>query len=121
MAMVCKGQINAERLPPSPRAAIFHGFRVHLQTISWKTLDDPENQLKPDDWGWKLGNNNYVPITTDEVVAPDNLLKIVRCNCTENCSTNRCTCKRNQLKCTSTCGNCYGKNCENAEVFLFVL
>ena len=49
MEMVCKGQIDSERLPPPPRAAFFHGLRTHLQTITWKVLDDPDIVLKPED------------------------------------------------------------------------
>ena len=54
MNMVYKGQVDPEHLPPSPRAAHFHGLRAHLQIITWKLLDDDHLKLKPEEWGWKL-------------------------------------------------------------------
>ena len=35
MDLACKGTIAPERLPPSERAAIHHGLRVHYQIIEW--------------------------------------------------------------------------------------
>ena len=116
MAMVCKGQLCPERLPPSPRAANFHGLCAHLQIMSWKTLDQEEITFNPDDWGWKMVDDNFVPVPTDQPVAPDNLLKIVRCSCKTDCSTKRCTYIKNQPKCMSACADCSGKDCKNAVV-----
>ena len=114
--MVYKGQVDPERLPPSPRAAHFHGLRAHLQIITWKLLDDDHLKLKPEEWGWKLTENGYAPIASDIVAAPENILKIIRCACKENCTTNRCSCRKNGLQCTSTCVNCQGQDCNNSEV-----
>ena len=44
--------------------------------MSWKTLDQEEITFEPDDWGWKMVDDNFVPVPTDQPVAPDNLLKI---------------------------------------------
>ena len=32
-------------------------------------------------WGWKLDDENFMPIMTDKAPAPDELLNIIRCNC----------------------------------------
>ena len=56
------GQVDPERLPPSPRAAHFHALRAHLQIITWKLLDDDQLKLKPEEWGWKLTENGYAPM-----------------------------------------------------------
>ena len=45
-------------------------------------------------------------ITTDREVAPENILKVIRCNCKETakeCETNRCCCRKNGLACATTC------------------
>ena len=33
------------------------------------------------DWGWRLENASYVPVMTDEEPTPDEVVKIIRCNC----------------------------------------
>ena len=74
--MCCKGVLEPERLPPTESAAYFHGLRVHLQTITWKTLDE-ESLLLAEDWGWKKVADELQPIKVDIEVAPEKLLKIV--------------------------------------------
>ena len=114
--MVCKGQVDPEGLPPTPHAAYFHGLRTYLQIITWKLLDEDHPKLIPEEWGWILAENTYTPIASDQVAAPENILKVVRCSCKEKCSTNRCSCRKNGLKCTQTCSNCSGQDCDNSEV-----
>ena len=70
-------QPQPERLPPTESATKFHIYRVHLQVIQWATLMDCN--LKPEDWGWKVSYGRYIPVATDIAVAPDDVLKIVRC------------------------------------------
>ena len=74
MDMVCKGQVDPERLPP-PRAAHFHALRAHWQIITWKLLDDNHLYLKPEEWGWKLTQNGYASIASDVEAAPGNTKK----------------------------------------------
>ena len=80
MDMICKGLIESEKMPPTKRSAYFHGLRVHLQVIKWTVLDEELN-LPPEKWAWKIENDSFNPITTDKAVAPDDLLKIIRCKC----------------------------------------
>ena len=68
--------IKIESLPPYERAACQHSFRVYLQVMDWKYLE--ENHYDPSDWGWSLKGGFYHPILADEPVAPDHLLKFVR-------------------------------------------
>ena len=60
--------VKPESLPPSKRAAHHHALRVYLQVNEWNTLQ--ENNLNPEDWGWKLEDGGFVPIMTDESPAP---------------------------------------------------
>ena len=72
------------------------------------------NTLDPLHWGWKLNENLLVPIETELPPAPPELLKVIKCSCTGQCESNRCTCRKNQLPCTVACKNCKGLNCANS-------
>jgi hypothetical protein len=115
--MACKGLLEPEKMPPSEKAAYFHGLRVHLQIIEWKVLN---GNLKAEEWGWKMEGDILKPIQTDKEVAPENLLKIIRCKCKaeskNQCGSNLCACRKNGLKCMSTCGECQGEQCFNKSV-----
>ena len=82
------------------RAAHYHGLRAHLQIVIWKLLDSNEIRLNPWEWGWQCKNGGKLsPSTTDSEVAPENILKVIRCNCKESrnqCGTNRCSCRKNE-------------------------
>jgi len=48
--------------------------------------------------------------------APDELLKIIKCNCHTDYSSMRCTCKKYNVKCrSSACRNCKGAGCTNLD------
>ena len=107
--------IVPERLPPTPRAASFHSMRVHLQVIIWKALDT--SILEPKNWGWKQNSSRLSPIPTDLEIAPYHLQKFIRCKCSittkKPCSTNTCSCLKNNLYCVPACGDCRGEYCFN--------
>ena len=98
------------RLPPTASATKFHSLRAYYQIMTWLGL---ESNLDATDWGWKIEDNQFAPVMTAKNPAPDNLLKIVHCNCTTACTTQRCTCRRYGLPCTSACGECQLESCEN--------
>lgn len=77
--MVYQGLILPEKLPPTERAAYFHGLRAHYQIIKWSLIDDFE--IAAVDWGWKERDGMLVPIMTDKEIAPETLTKVIRCNC----------------------------------------
>ena len=116
LEMICVGMLEPEKLPPSERAAHYHGLRVHLQVIEWKVLDASAN-FNVEEWGWRIENDCFNPVTTDKPVAPDNVLKVIRCKCKSTsknqCGSNVCTCRKNGLKCMNACGGCHGENCKN--------
>ena len=43
-----------------------------------------ECTLNPQEWGWKLDDESFMPIMTDKAPAPDELLNIIRCNLSGN-------------------------------------
>ena len=103
-----KSFVQPERLPPTTSSTNFHCLRVYYQIMVWMGTDDDMEVL---DWGWKLDNNQMVPIMTDMKAAPDNLLKMIHCNC-ESCPP-RCTCRRYGLPCHAGCGPCQTGHCDN--------
>ena len=66
MAASDRSKIDLALLPPSQRAAFFHGLRVHHQIFVWKDLSKVDKE--PLRWGWKIKNLNYTPTMTDNVV-----------------------------------------------------
>ena len=57
-----------------------------------------------------------IPVMTDLPPAPEDLLRIIRCNCTTDCSTARCSCRKHNLECSPSCGQCRGFGCCNSSV-----
>lgn len=118
--MACKGLIEPEKLPPTERAAYFHGLRTHYQVMCWALLED-DFDFNVCQWGWRNTKNEYlVPIMTDKPIAPESLTKVIWCRCkttTKNpCGTKTCTCRKYGLACVSSCGECHGIECNNTEV-----
>ena len=76
-----------------------------------------ESIFDPKDWVWRLEGFSLVPAMTDPEPAPDQLLKVIRCNCQATsknlCSGKQCSCRSNGLKCRVACGDCRGIECQN--------
>ncbi|KAF4527646.1 hypothetical protein B566_EDAN010870, partial [Ephemera danica] len=102
-------QLNLANFPPTSDAAKQHSFRVYYQVQQWLG-----NDMEPTIWGWKLLNNNLVPISSMQPTVPENILHIICCNCKIVC-TGRCTCRKNGLFCGPMCGQCRGIDCSNNE------
>ena len=104
-----------QSLPPAERAPYYNLLRVHLQVIQWKKL--MTTNADPLEWGWKVHQNFFAPISTDLEPAPKELLNLVCCNCKttswNTCGTNICFCQKNGLTCVAACGGCRGESCKN--------
>ena len=101
-------------MPPTARAAHFHGQRVFHQIIVWRNLHDGD--IDPTSLGWKLEQGKLIPVPTDKDPAPESLLNIIRCGCKSVCGS-RCSCRRAGLKCVSSCKECCGISCSNVVVY----
>ena len=44
-------------------------------------MDGMADDMNPTEWRWKQENNQFIPINTEKIAAPDKLLKIIHCNC----------------------------------------
>ena len=102
--------IEPQALPPTSAAMKYHSYRVYYQICVWSEWD---SNMSPEDWGWRIDEEGFVPVATDLPVAPENLLKVVRCSCKTDCINLRCSCRKHNLKCTIACTHCRGSDCRN--------
>ena len=110
-SMTLSARFRPESLPPSESAAAMHILRVHYQSVVWATLG--KTSLKPTDWGWKVQSEVMVPVQLEGEVAPYSLLKVIKCNCTTQCTRASCSCRTYGLHCLSACKPCRGTTCTN--------
>ena len=51
-------------------------------------------------------------------VVPNDIISVVRCNCKETkegcCTSAKCSCRSDGLKCVSACTYCHGDGCDNS-------
>ena len=106
-------RIEPQTLPPTSAAAKYHSFRVFYQIVQWK---GSPVELLPEEWGWIVTENGIHPTPTDIAAAPDSLLKVIRCSCKTDCKSQRCSCRKHDLKCTLACTHCCGTDCQNASL-----
>lgn len=85
-----------------------HSFRTYHQVQAWLGQD-----LSPELWGWKQTESNLLfPVQTKEPAAPEEILKLIFCRCTTDCSSARCGCRKASMLCSTICHNCNG-SCTN--------
>ena len=101
-------RVKGKSLPPTTAASKFHSYRVYLQIYQWKILI----AICRKNHGVGSSLIQDTPLT-DLPPAPPELLKVFRCDCTTDCTSARCTCRKNGLKCTLACGHCQGTSCTN--------
>ena len=102
--------IEPQTLPPTSAAMKYHSYRVYYQICVWNEWD---SEMLPEDWGWKIDEEGFVPVATDLPVAPESLLKVIRCSCKSGCSNLQCSCRKNNLKYIMACNHCTGSDCTN--------
>lgn len=102
------------KLPPTLATLKYRIFRAHYVALVLKRCSKAIQNL-PDatGYGWENVNNALVPILTDELPAPTELIELSMCSCKTNCETNRCSCRKNKLSCTEMC-RC-SDTCNNSE------
>ena len=107
-----KVHIRPQTLPPVSAAVRYHSMRVYMQVQQWLGVCN----MKETDWGWMRKDENLVAVMTDLPPAPDELLRVIRCNCTTDRSTARCSCRKHSLECSTACGQCRGIGCSNTDI-----
>lgn len=100
--------VKLSSLVPTVEALEEHIKRVYLQTQIWLG----HKSICPTDWGWINNEGSLQPVKTRSQAAPDELLKMIFCNCKTGCG-GACSCRKLGLFCNTTCGTCSGDNCQN--------
>lgn len=101
--------VKLSSLVPTVDAINEHVKRCYLQTQVWLGNEN----IKPTDWGWEKSEGTLRPISMQNTPAPQELLKMIFCNCKKGCGVS-CSCRKVGLFCNSTCGECSGQNCQNS-------
>ena len=109
-----------QTLPPTTEAFHQNVLRAHIQTAHlFAALDIDPPDLDPKQFDYEADHINKRliprPLAQNVEVAPENLMKLVRCGCCsgQSCKTGNCGCKRHQMACTLFC-ECGGRmGCNN--------
>ena len=82
-----------------------HLNRVTYQAAIWKRALNPiVNTPNIAEHGWLVHSNGNVSIDwMDSAPAPDGILENVQCAYKTGCTSNRCSCRKANLQCTSVC------------------
>jgi len=112
--LFCKYMAETEKLPPTLGALKQHILRAHVQARVYGHVAIPQQELlDPLENGYHRDSNDgqLKPTITDVPPAPEAIVKMVRCQCKGNCSSNRCLCKSGNLPYTDLC--LCSTQCEN--------
>ena len=112
-----KKQAKSERLPPTSGALRQAILRAQHQAIVWHhDITACPVIPSPGDYEWQLENNEWAPVKTTELPAPESVLHLIKCSCNQQCQTDRCSCRKANLKCTDMC-KCSDEDdaCDNIE------
>ena len=102
-----------EALPPTFVALLQHSCRAAYQAghIWAQSLVQQQQLPSPDDWGWTMVGEAYLPHWTDLAEAAIVIRELIKCGCNpEKGCSGRCKCVRAELSCTESC-RCNG-DCE---------
>ena len=107
LSLFKKKQAQSDKLPPTQAALQPAILRARYQLMVWNRdrITNPELP-SPQNYGWRMAQEEWGPDITKLPSAPEAILQLVQCRCTEErCSTNLCQCRKAGLNCTDLC-NC---------------
>ena len=114
--LFCLGKYAGNQMPCTKDALGKHVKRAAYQAAIWhKALQPVVEYPEITNHGWQVENETDVKIDwMDLPPAPDGILENVDCSCKKGCSTNRCSCFKAGLSCTSLCKcqDCTNRNNE---------
>ena len=97
------GRCTLENLPPTSDAVELHIQRAHNQTAIWLlSLEAAPDLPTPIGNGWLESEGCLKPKLMRKDPVPICCIELLTCKC-KSCSTTRCTCRRNKLKCVRAC------------------
>jgi hypothetical protein len=112
--LFCLGKYAGNQMPCTKDALGKHVKRDAYPAAIWhRALQPVVEYSEITNHGWLVENETDVKIDwMDLLPAPDGILENVDCACKKGCSTNRCSCFKAGLQCTSMC-KC--QDCTNAK------
>ena len=105
--------VDPQSLPPTSAAAKYHSLRVYYQVMVWK---DFNHDLKPEDWGWYTHDGRLMLLQTNKPAARSEMLDVMCCSCSKDCSTKRCTYHKYDLHYMPVCGEFRGVSFINSQL-----
>ena len=60
-------------------------------------------KLKPEDYGWEVSEERYVPSQGYVEVCPIEISTLLSCSCKKDCGKQNCSCQKSGVKCTEGC------------------
>ena len=97
-------QAEGETLPPTQESLKQAIYRAHFQALIWQNDIVPNPDIpSPENYGWKIEDGIYVPVSCDLPAAPDAVVQLVKCSCRKSMCSSSCSCRRNNLSCTEMC------------------
>ena len=109
------------KLPPTSSTFKQVALRAHCQLRAWALSDVSIQTLpNPEDCGWYLADGTfYMPKTYDGKIAPDDIMMLIRCNCSGKCQNGHFSCFKAKLSCTDHCHSKCSSECENVDLRRF--
>ena len=109
-----KRQLESEKLPPTESAIRKKVIRSHYVANIWFQAEKSHmDYLNPIEYGWESTDDGFLtPELTDYPAVPNVIVEMSLRHCKTPCITNRCVCKKVELKCTQMCLCQYCKNCD---------
>ena len=103
-------------MPPNFDSLKLHTLRANYQARVYRCCMQAHlSAPSPDGSGWKVNNSELQVLWSTLPVAPDCVMNCVYCLCKKTwCRSNKCSCKKAGLKCTSMC-HCAKVQCENRQ------
>ena len=103
--MFKKRQLESEKLPPTECAIRKKVMRSHYVANIWIQAEKSHmDYLNPIEYGWARADDGFLtPELTDLPPAPNGIVKMSLCHCKIPGNTNKCVCKKVELKCTEIC------------------
>ena len=87
-AAIVRKRVDLASLPPTKDAARLHLYRAYYQVQVWLG-----HELEPTEWGCKNSSIELEPVTMTRPPAPESLLLLISCNCSQGCE-NACSCQK---------------------------
>ena len=89
--------VDLRRLPPTSSSTKYHSLRVYHQVQEWLGIN-----LDPLSYGWEIHEHKLSPKTSDIGIAPESVLKKLKCGCKTSCNKN-CSRRKININCTDFC------------------